>query len=400
MNKELNSSSFFLPSEETLEIQKAKKSLSIGVPKEQDSAERRVPLIPEGVDLLVKNGFEILIETGAGVSAGYTDNDYSEVGAQIIYSSKEIFSTQVVLKMNPPTIEEIEMMSVGALLISALPLQLVNGAYFKALQRKKITAIAFELLKDNHDTFAVVRSMSEIAGNSVIQLASYYLGSAPNAKGKLLGAVVGIPPSEVVILGSGTVAEYATRSALGLGASVKVFDSNIQRLRRFQNLFQQRVYTALIKPKELEKALLNADVVIGAIRGTTGRCPMVIFDHHVQQMKDGAILIDVSIDRGGCSETSEVTTLENPTYKKYGVTHYCVPNIASSVPYTASYALSNIFAPILLEIGEQGGIQNTIYGNINLRNSLYALKGKTTNEFISKTFDLPYTNLSIFFPKF
>jgi alanine dehydrogenase len=398
MKTEVSFSTFFIPKEEMLAVKKDRRGITLGIPKESDNQENRIPLSPNGVDLLIKNGFEIYLETGAGVRAGFSDQDYSEIGAQIVYNSEEAWKQSIVLKVGQPNEQEVDWLQPNALLISSLRLDNIDSIYFKKLQSKKISALAYELFQDDHGMYTIVRTMSEIAGNSVIQLASYYLSNSSGGKGRLLGGMVGIPPTEIVVLGSGTVAEYATRAALGLGASVKVFDTSIHRLRRFQMMFEQRVYTALLNPQEIEKALINADVVIGAMRGNTGRSPMVIFDHHVQQMKEGAVLIDVSIDRGGCSETSHITNIENPIYKKYGVIHYCVPNIASSFAQTASQALSNIFTPLLIDLINNGGLSTEIAKNKYLRSSLYLYQGRSTNRFLSRYFDIKHTNLNLFFP--
>jgi len=400
MKAKIDISSLFVPQEEKLAIAKSKRQLNIGIPKESSNSENRIGLNPDGVDFLVKQGHQVMVETGAGVRTHYSDADFSEAGAIIVYDPREIYSCPIVLKINAPTPIELSWMKGRQVLISAIQPHIVDKGYFQILAKKQITAIGFEILRDNSSTFSIVRAMSEIAGSSVMQIASHYLSNTGGGIGKVLGGIAGVPPAEVVILGSGTVAEYATRSAIALGASVKVFDIEMDRLRRFQSMFQDRIYTSLVKPKIIEKAILSADVAIGAMRARSKKTPMIINSDLVSRMKTGSMIIDVSIDRGGCFETSRITTLEKPVFTKFGVIHYGVPNIGSTVSRTATYALSNIFAPLLLSISENGGVANLVAENENFRNSLYTYQGKSTNKIISDLFDLPYTNLNMFFPKY
>ncbi|MGB1294022.1 MAG: alanine dehydrogenase [Flavobacteriales bacterium] len=397
MKAKIDISTLFVPQEEKLAISNSQQQLCIGIPKECSVSENRLGLNPDGVDFLVKQGHVVMVETGAGLRSQYSDADFSEVGARIVYNPKDIFACPIVLKINAPTPIELSWMKGRQVLISAIQPHKVDRGYFQILAKKYITAIGFEILKDNSGSFSVVRSMSEIAGSSVMQIASHYLSNSSGGIGRLLGGIPGIPPAEVVILGSGTVAEYATRTALGLGASVKVFDTKLDRLRRFQSLFTERVYTSLAKPKIIEQALLNADVSIGAMRAHTKRTPMLVNSDLVSRMKTGSIIIDVSIDRGGCFETSELTTIEDPVFTKFGVIHYGVPNIGSTVSRTATYALSNIFSSLLLSISERGGVAHLLAEDEYFRNSIYSYQGKSTNKLISDLFDLPYTNLNLFF---
>ena len=242
--------------------------------------------------------------------------------------------------------------------------------------------------------------MGEIAGNTSIQIAGEYLSTEKGGQGLMLGGISGVAPAEVVIIGAGTVGEFATRAALGLGATVKVFDKSIYRLRRLQNLIGQRIWTSVIQPEELKIALRNADVAIGAVRPEHGRTPMVVSEEMVQDMQDGSVIVDVSIDRGGCFETSEVTTHTDPVFRKYGVVHYCVPNIASRVPRTASYALSNIFTPMLLSMGDIGGFEELIKKDLGVRHGVYLYNGALTSEILSEAFRLPYKDLDILLAAF
>jgi alanine dehydrogenase len=386
-----------MPQEEVLEVKRGRKRLQIGIPCETAMQEKRVVLTPDAVVLLTENGHEVLVETKAGESAQYSDKNYADAGAQIAYSAKEVFKADLILKVEPPTLEEIALMKHKQTLISALQLKTQSKAYFKALMAKKITALSFENMKDEDGIMPVVRSMSEIAGNTSILIAAEYLSNANNGKGFLLGGVSGVPPTEVVIIGAGTVGAYAARAALGLGANVKVFDRSLTKLRRLQSLLHMPIYTCVIQPKILEKALRRCDVAVGAIRAENGRTPCIVNEEMVRKMKAGSVIVDVSIDQGGCFETSEITNHDAPTFSKYNIVHYCVPNIASRVSRTASFSLSNIMAPVLLDISEQGGIDEVLALNKGVRQGLYIYNGNLVNKPIGEWFDLPYTEAHLLF---
>ncbi len=391
------SSSELMPQEEVLEVKRGRQRLQIGIPRETCLQEKRVVLTPDAVLLLTENGHEVLVETKAGKSAHYSDKDYSEAGAQIVYSAKEVFEADLILKVEPPSLDEIQLMKHKQTLISALQLKTQNKEYFKALMAKKITALSFENIEDQDGIIPVVRSMSEIAGNTSILIAGEYLSNANNGKGFLLGGVSGVPPTEVVIIGAGTVGAYAARTALGLGANVKVFDKSLTKLRRLQSLLNMPIYTCVIQPKILEKALMRCDVAIGAIRAENGRTPCIVNEEMVRKMKPGSVVVDVSIDQGGCFETSELTNHDEPIFTKYNIIHYCVPNIASRVSRTASFSLSNIMAPVLLDFSEQGGIDEVLATNKGVRKGLYIYKGNLVNKPIGEWFDLPYTEAHLLF---
>lgn len=383
------------PQEALLQIKEKKNTLFIGIPKEVALQENRVPLSPSAVALLVSNGFDISVETGAGIAAKFSDNDYSEAGARIAYSHREVFQSDIVLKVEPPTEEEMNFLKPGKTLISALQSGNQSAAYLQALNQKKITAIAFELIEDKVGGMPVVRAMSEIAGSSVMFIAAEYLSSAHNGKGIVLGGITGVPPTKALILGAGTVAEYAARTALGLGVDIQVFDNQIYKLRRIKHALGQQVYTSTLDPITLTKNLKRADVLIGAKRWDNHRDRFIITEEMVSQMKPGSVIIDVSIDQGGCIETSELTTHDRPVFTKYGVIHYCVPNIASRVARTATMAFSNIFAPLLLEAGDAGGIHEMIFRNKWFMKGVYTFKGSLTNAFLAEKFNLKYKDLNL-----
>jgi alanine dehydrogenase len=393
--KSLAMEAVMLPQEEMLEIGRKKKSLYIGIPCETSFQENRVALVPDAVALLVSNGHRVVIETHAGKQANFSDNEYSEAGAQIAYDKSEVYKADIIMKVAPPSEQEIGMLTSKQTLISALQLSTQAKETLKKLMQKKITAIAWDYIKDEEGIFPVVRSMGEIAGTTAILIAAEYLSKTNNGKGMMMGGVAGITPTDVVILGAGTVGEYATRSALGLGATVRVFDNSIYRLRRLQNDLGMRINTSIIQPKVLEKTLKRADVVIGAIRAKAGRTPCVVTEKMIENMKEGSVLIDVSIDQGGCFETSRITTHDKPVFVKHDVIHYCVPNIASRVPRTASFALSNIFGPLLIEIGESGGCEKLIKKDFGFRNGVYMLHGTLTNPILGEAFKLPYKDIDL-----
>lgn len=395
--KSLMKEGHLLPQEEMLEVARKKSGLFIGVPKETSYQERRVALVPEAVSLLVANGHHIKVETKAGINANFTDKDYSEAGAEIVYDTKEIFQCNIIFKVSPPIEEEVEMMKTGQTLISALQITMQPKRILQKLMEKKVTAIAWDYIRDKEGHFPVVRAMGEIAGNTSILIAAELLSSFGAGKGVMLGGIAGVQPTEVVVLGAGTVGEYATRAALGLGCSIKVFDNSLSKLRRLQQVTNNRMYTSVIQPKVLLKALKRADVVIGAIRANMGKTPCVVSEEMVAEMKQGSVIIDVSIDQGGCFETSEVTNHTAPTFEKFGVTHYCVPNIASRVSRTASFALSNIFSPLLLEMGNSGGCVDLIKKDHGFRSGVYMYNGTLTSEVLGKVFDLNYKDIELLF---
>jgi alanine dehydrogenase len=397
MKKSKNIATFasLMPQEEMLEVKKNFQSLYIGIPKEISYQENRVSLSPDAVALLVSNGHKIVIEKGAGVNANFSDEDYSDSGATIAYNIEQVYKAHIVLKIEPPTKGEIKMMHKGQTLISALQLTTIDTKYINLLLKSEITALAYEYIKDENGILSLIRSISEIAGNTAILIAAEYLSNVNSGKGLMLGGVSGISPTEVVVLGAGTVGEFACRTALGLGASVRVFDSSITKLRRLQEIISQRVSTSILQPKALQKALMRADVVIGALRADEGRTPCVVSEEMVKKMKSGAVIVDVSIDQGGCFESSKVTDHKNPTFRKFDVVHYCVPNISSRVSRTATFAISNILAPTLLNMGMAGGVEDYLKKNEGLRSGVYVFRGMLTNAVLGRMFDLPYKDLNL-----
>ncbi|HEX8678239.1 MAG TPA: alanine dehydrogenase [Segetibacter sp.] len=381
--------------EETLDIKTKGAELHIGIPKETAFQENRIALTPEGVSVLVSNGHNVVIETTAGEGSKYSDRDFSEAGAKIKYEREEVFKAPILVKSAPVVEEDLPLLQMGQTIISPIHLSAMKGEFLQAMMDKKITALSFENLKDDSGTYPIVRSMSEIAGGAIMLIAGQYLGCANNGKGVLLGGISGIPPSKVIIIGAGVVGEFATRTALALGASVKVFDNNIYRLKRLQNNLGVRVWTSVIEPKILAKQLKTCEVAVGALSSEFGRTPILVSEEMVAAMRAGSVIIDVSIDRGGCFETSEITSHEKPTFVKHGVIHYCVPNIPSGFARTASQAISNVLMPLLLNVSEEGGVEEMVWHDFNLRNGIYIYKGYLTNFYLSQRFDLKYTDLNL-----
>ena len=388
------SKSELMPQEEKLEIRKHRSQLFIGIPKENFKFEKRVCLTPEAVKMFVNAGHRILIESEAGNEANYTDKEYSDAGAEITKDKKKVFECPVILKVDPPTLDEIDLIKPKSFLISAVQIKKQDKSYFENLAKKKITALGFEFIQDQESTQPFLSALGEIAGVASIHIASELMNKCNNGKGLLFGNITGIPNTEVVIIGAGNVAENAARTAIGLGANVKIFDNSFHKLKRIQENLQHRVFTSTIQETVLTKALMRCDVAIGAVRGKK-RSPIIVAETMVNRMKPGAIIVDVCIDNGGCFETSELTTHENPIIIKSNVIHYCVPNITSRYSKTASLAISNIISPYLLDLAENGGFDNTLIYNKNIREGVYIYKGILVKQSIAEWFSLDYKDINL-----
>lgn len=385
----------FETQEETLDIKPQSAKLTIGIPKEMVLQENRVALIPEAINVLVSNGHHVIVETKAGEGSNYSDNDFSEAGAEIALKKKDVYKAPMVIKSAPVMEEDLPFLHHNQTIISPIHLSMLKKDLVEKMMEKKITALGFENLKDGSGNFPIVRCMSEIAGSAAMLIAGQYLGSREKGRGVLLGGISGIPPTKVIIIGAGVVGEFATRTALAMGASVKVFDNNVYRLKRLQNNLGVRTWTSVIEPRILAKQLKTCEVAVGALTNQGGRSPIVVTEEMVENMRYGSVIIDVSIDRGGCFETSEITTHQHPTFVKHGVIHYCVPNIPSGYARTASHAISNVLMPLLLEAGDAGGIEEMVWHDFNLRNGVYMYRGHLTDLYISQRFDLKFTDLNL-----
>lgn len=388
-----------LPQEEMLDVAKKQYQLVIGIPREVDTYENRIPLTPEAVEVLVQRGHKVLIETDAGKGANYSDTQFSERGGLII-DAAQAFKADIVLKIAPLTLHEISLLKENQIVFSSLHYRNHCEDYIRGLIQKRATAIAFENIKDDNNCYPIVRSMSEISGNTAILIAAEYLSNVNGGKGVMLGGMTGITPAEVVILGSGTAAESAARAALGLGAFVKIIDSSIHQMERLQNHLGIRLYTSVLHPQVLKKALKSADVVIGAIHFTDTNAKFCVTEEMVSKMKKGSVIVDISIDQGGCFETSECRTHGDPVYTKHDVIHYCVPNIPSRVSRTASIALSNVIGPVLLEIADSGGLISQLRYDMGLRQGVYIYNGILTSQIIGNQLGLPAQDINLLMAAF
>jgi len=389
-----------MPQEEILETGKKNKRITIGIPKEADTSECRIPLTPEAVEMLVEEGHEIIIEKGAGNLANYTDSSYSEKGGQIVDTPEEVYKSEIILKVAPLLLNETELLKENQVIISSLHLNNSTSQYLRNIMQKRVTAIAFESIRDKDGEYPVVRAMSSIAGSTSILVAAEYLSNVNKGKGVMLGGVTGITPTEVVILGAGTAAEFAARAALGLGAMVKVFDNSIKRLMDLQNILGQRLFTSIFHPQVLEKVLKTADVVIGTLTPEETKGGFVVSEELVKIMKKGSVIIDLGIDKGGCFETSEMRDSSKPAFVKHDVIHYCVPNITSRVARTASIAMSNVFSPILTEIAEAGGIKSQLKDDTDLRQGVYVFNGILTNNYLGRLYNIPSRDINLLMAAF
>jgi alanine dehydrogenase len=381
--------------EETLDVKPKGVELFIGIPKETSFQENRIALTPDAVSVLVANGHRVIMESKAGEGASYSDRDYSDAGAKIAYSKKEVFESDLLVKSAPVSEEELDLLKPHQFIISPIHLAAMKKQILEKMIEKKITALSFENLKDDSGHNPIVRSMSEIAGSAVMLIAGQYLSNANNGKGVLVGGISGIPPTKVIIIGAGIVGEQAARTALAMGASVKVFDNSIYRLKRLQNNIGVRLYTSVIEPGILSKQLKTCDVAVGALSSSGGRTPVVVTEEMVSKMRPGSVIVDVSIDHGGCFETSSLTTHKSPVFRKYDVIHYCVPNIPSGFARTASQSISNVLMPLMLEMADDGGFENLVWYKINIRSGIYLFKGALTNFHLSERFDLKFTDLNL-----
>ncbi len=395
-SKPFVSSSFtYETMEETLDVKPKGADLFIGIPRETSFQENRIALTPEAVSVLVANGHRVIMESKAGEGASYSDKDYSDAGAKIAQDKKEVFECDILVKSAPVCEAEIDLLKQNQFIISPIHVTAMKREILEKMMDKKITALSFENLKDDSGHNPIVRSMSEIAGSAVMLIAGQYLSNANNGKGVLVGGISGIPPTKVIIIGAGIVAEQTARTALAMGASIKIFDNSIYRLKRLQNNIGMRLFTSVIEPGILSKQLKTCDVAVGALAASGGRTPLVVTEEMVSKMRAGSVIVDVSIDHGGCFETSRITSHTSPVFKKYDVIHYCVPNIPSGFARTASQAISNVLMPLMLEMADDGGFESLVWYKINIRSGIYLFKGALTNFHLSQRFDLKFTDLNL-----
>ena len=391
----------YIPQELLKELNKGSNRLLIGIPRERKEGEKRLVLTPEAVDMLTDRGHHVLVESGAGLGINYSDNHYSEAGAQIVATPAEVFQADIILKILPPLPEEILLMKPRSTIFSMVQLNLFAAEAFELMMAKRITAIAYELMSDDQKRCPVLNIISEIEGTASITIASELLSNTQGGKGILLGGIPGVSPTEVVIVGAGNAGTVAARAALALGASVKVFDDDINKLRTIQQVLGQGLFTSNFHPNVLHNAFRTADVVIGAMRYINTRYRYVIAEELIRTMKRGSLVIDLRISQGGCFETTCCLDKADPTvFEQYGVLHYCKPNISNRVARTTSMAFSNIFVPVFLSLGDAGSVQNMIKTDDGFRSGVYMYCGKPVSSYVSNHFNLSSNNLDLYLSAF
>jgi len=389
-----------MPREELIEKAVSSRRMSVGMPHDFHDDEKRIALTPEAVKILTDAGHEVFMETGAGAHSGFSDMEYSDNGAIVAETSQQIYSCDIVVKIAPFTVKEASMLRGGQIVISFMNAATMVEETLSMMMRKRVTALASERIKDSDGMFPVVESMSEISGITSVLLASEYLSTTSGGKGVMLGGVTGVTPTEVIIIGANTAGEFAARAALGLGAIVRVFDTSVHRLRDFQNMLGQRLYTSTFHPQVLKKALKSADVLIGALSTDILMPWFYVTEDMVQGMKRGSVIVDLSVDTGGCVETAEPRAIKDPIYEKHGVIHYSAWNLPSRVPKTASIALSNVFRPLMQEIADAGGITPMLKFNNGLRDGVYIYNGILTNEVLGQKFGILSKDINLLLAAF
>lgn len=381
------------PQAEMLRKEPGKRRLRIGVPKEDNRHENRVMLPPAAVKQLAEDGHHVLLESGAGSGGNWSDLEYSGAGAEIC-SHERVYSSDIIVKVSPLSLEEIAMLKGKQTVFSALHTNTQTAEKIRRMSAKRITAVAYELIQDRYGFFPFVHSMSEISGMLALSTAGEYLARR-DGRGIVLGGVTGVTPAKVMVLGAGTAAEYAARAAVGLGAQVKVFDSSIARLNQLKNKLGMQIYTSVFQKDSLKRNIKSADVLIGAAEFTGRYTKTVITEDMVRQMKSGAVIIDLNTDNLSYIESSHITDLSKPSFIKHDVIHYCVPNIASRAPRTASVSLSNALLPILEVFGTEQSARNIMRSEICIRNGTYIYEGVLTNEYLGKSFNIDYKDIEL-----
>lgn len=391
----------YIPQELLKELSKISNRLLIGIPRERQEEERRVALTPEAVDMLTDSGHHVWVESSAGLGINYSDNHYSEAGAEIVATPAEVYQADIILKILPPLPAEVALMRPRTVLFSMVQLNRFAPEAFELMMAKRINAIAYELMADERLKFPVLNIISEIEGSASITIASELLSNTQGGKGILLGGIPGVSPTEIVIVGAGNAGTVAARAALALGASVKVFDDDINKLRTIQQVLGQGLFTSTFHPNVLLNAFRSADVVIGAMRYINTRRRYVIAEELVRSMKRGALVIDLRVNQGGCFETTCCLTPSDPSvFEQYGVLHYCKQNISNHVARTTSMALSNIFVPMLFHLGDMGSIQTLIKSEAGFKQGVYMYCGKPVNEYVSSHFNMRSNNIDIYLAAF
>ncbi|KUG25430.1 alanine dehydrogenase [hydrocarbon metagenome] len=370
--------------------------MRIGIPKETVLEEKRVAIAPAGVDALVKAGHTVFIQTNAGIDSHFSDEEYRQVGANVVYTVEEVYQrAELIAKIAPLTEIEASMLQEDQIIFSFLHLAIGKKNIIDELCKKKITAISYELIERNNE-LPVLESMSEIAGQLAIQLGERFMASdVPNSRGILMGGITGVAPAAVVVLGAGVVGFNAARAALARGAHVIVLDKDLQRLRKIENHFGKNITTVVANPYTIARGCRFADLFIGAVLIKGEKAPHLVTEEMVKSMKKGAVLMDVSIDQGGVVETSRPTTISDPIFVEHNIIHCCIPNMPALVSRTASYGLTNASIDYILNIADNG-LTNALLSDIGLAKGVCTYNGFCSNETLADKFGIEYRRLHFY----
>lgn len=362
----------------------------VGLPKEIKSDEYRVALLPVGAEELTAAGHTVLTEAGAGQGSGIGDAEYSAAGATVVGNAAEVWArSDLIVKVKEPQATEWAHLRKGQTVFTYFHFA-ADEALTRAIIQSGITAIAYETLRDSRNNLPLLTPMSEVAGRMSIQEGAKYLERPQEGRGILLAGVPGVAPAEVAILGGGVVGSNAAKVAAGLGANVKILDVNVDRLRYLDDIMPPNVTTLYSDRHMILDSIERADLVIGAVLVTGARAPMLVRRADLARMKQGAVIVDVAIDQGGCIETSRPTTHRDPTYVIDDVVHYCVTNMPGAVGRTSTYALCNVTLPYLLQLANQGWRQ-VAAANVGVAEGINIDQGRVTNLAVAETFGIPYS---------
>ncbi len=368
--------------------------MNIGVINESGKIENRAGLSPSGVSQLVEAGYRVFVQAGAGLKSGYTNEDYASLGADIVFTKEEAFGrSDVVLNISPLDEEESGLVRKDQVLFGFHHLAVARKAVLGELLAKGVTLIGYEVVQEENEELPFLEALSEIAGQMCLVISGHYLQTSQGGRGLVIGGVVSVPPATAVVVGSGVLARSAIKALIGAGAHTIALGRNMERLRELEELTFGRLVTMISSQYNLGRMVKIADIVIGAVLRPGEKAPILITRKMVKSMKKGAVLIDLSIDQGGCSETSRPTTLERPVYTEEGVIHYCVPNITSTVSRTSTKVLSNLVIPYLLEIAGKG-LGQALAENASLARGVYAYKGHLVKKGIAERFSMAHRELS------
>ncbi|MGA7303259.1 MAG: alanine dehydrogenase [Rhodothermales bacterium] len=391
-----SSQSAVVPLEKPLRPERNGRRQSVGVPREVVNEERRVALSPSGVGALVASGHDVFVQMGAGKQAHFSDRLYTSEGAEIVDSAADIYERcDLIVKVAPPSGEELDLLREKQILISALHLGNATKDFFRRLMELSVTGIGFEFIKTHDGTYPIVRMMHEIMGSMSIQIAARYLESPEGGAGLVLGGISGVPPAHVLILGAGVVGEWAARTALGFGARVTVLDSDLASLRALEHYLDRRITTAMANETYIRHYVESADVIVGAMVHGGSRSPVLVTEDMVASMRPGSVVVDAVIDQGGCIETSRPTSHSQPVFTEHGVIHYCVPNMPSNAARTATDALTNVLVPFLLEIGAAETVNEALWRNEGLRNGTYVYRKHLTKKSLASLFGMPHRDVEL-----